>query len=286
MPKKNNKRKANIYMDSTGIYYVILSKKDHIMGKIIFDVANLEDETSNSNFRIKKLKTEIQILKKKSKIKEFNIILTDGIRLVKVLKFEKDIRLNNDVDLILKEEISNFLQPSENINDFELNFFKTGKKTQNIFLTSLIKRKHVIDLCNMAIQDSINLECITLPEIAMYNIIKELNGVNVVLLYDEGKNELRTLVCRGQDFIYSNQINSVLKEDIDDEIKKLDIHLRNQYKIIVNSITLIGCDKINTSKDLKKESDIGIEEIDNSINTEENQIKEQIDNRYLLLMGI
>lgn len=277
MAKKSKKKRANIYMDSTGIYYVIHSKKDHINGKVLFDKNNMEEDNSYSG-QIRKLRQEMKILKKRNKIKEFNIILTDGLRLVKVLKFEREIKLNNDVNLVLKDEISNFLQPSESVNDFELNYFKTGKKTQNIFLTSLTKRKPIIELCNIGMQDNVNIESVILPEIAMYSIIKDLNGVNIAVLYNEGRNELRTLVCKGSEFLYASQIGSVYKEDVEDEINKLDTHLCNQYKIIVNSTTVIGYDK-------EEEKEITFES-DELLDVVKEVTKEQVDNRYLLLMDI
>ena len=259
-------------MDSSGIYYTIKSKKDSINGKVLFDLES--NESMGYPERLRKLRQEVKLMRKRNKIKEFNFILTEGIRLVKVIKFNRQIQLNNDVELVLKEELTKYLQPSESINDYDIKYFKTGKKTQDVFLVALIRRKHIVELCTYAIQDSLNLGKIIIPELAMYGCLKDLNGINIAVLYNEGLYELRTLVCRGSEFLFASQIGTIGKDEVEEEISKLELHIRNQYNIAVNEIKVIGLDSVSEPT-IETEDKLEVD------------AKEEVqDNRYLLLMNM
>lgn len=240
MPNKSKGRKANIYLDDSGIFYVIKDKNDVIKGKIIFN----DVEIDSPPIRAKKIRSELKELSKKSKVKKFNIIISKDIRVVKIFNFGKEIKLNGDVDLLLKEEVAKYIQPSENINDYSIHYLKTNNVKQSSFLTAVVKKKILFETCTYAMQDKLNIDLLTIPEIAMYEILKQKSGLNAIAVYNENYLDLRVLVSRGSELIYSNQINNVSVCDITDEIKSLMEYVKSEIKESVNICYLIGADQL------------------------------------------
>jgi len=264
---KSKGRRANVYIDDYGIIYILKDKNNIIKGKIPFTEIDLDSAQS----RAKKIRNELKQLSKKNKIKKFNMVISQGIRMVKVFDFDKEVKLNADVDLLLKEEISKYIQPSENVNDYSIHYLKTGKTKQTIFLTSVVKRKILIETCTYAMQDKINIEFLTIPEIPMFEILKNKNGVNAIALYCEDSMDLRVLVCKNSGLLYANQISSVQVQDIPTEIRNLTDYVKSEYKESVTLCYLIGADDL---------------ELDTMSNIQHIEEDKEIDSKYHLLLNL
>ena len=94
-----NKKTATIYMDTEGIFFVIKSKDDIITGSVPFG----PEEIENPQVMQKKLDMELRRLNKQSKVKAFNIVLSEGIKMVKVFKYPNEFKHNSDLILRLND---------------------------------------------------------------------------------------------------------------------------------------------------------------------------------------
>lgn len=235
---KKGKKTMTIYMDNVGVYYTVQGKGSDFSGKTIFKP---EDKDSYGN-RLKVLRRETKEIKARLKVKSINYVMQEGIRMVKVFRFDKAVPLNNDTELFLRDEVAKYLQPSENINEYEIKYLKTGKKTQSVFLTALVKKKEITEYCNFAKMDNLPLDRIMIPEEQMFEMLKDAYGVRAVVLYDEQLFELRVLVVNGSDFIYANQSPNIYASDIQTEILNIIDYIRAKFKLDVVEVLVLGVD--------------------------------------------
>lgn len=168
------KNKLSIYITRNKLIYVVIKSKKAVHGSE--DIRSFDDKS-----RDKEIMAHISSLCKKHRVSGVYYAIEQGSKITKVI--QKDVgpkTKKKSLDALIQREVKDILNQNESINNFLINY----TKYDDSFLVSVYSKNIIENICKTYVGNKTNLIGLSVPEEAMFNIIKEEEGICALFYYD------------------------------------------------------------------------------------------------------
>ena len=231
----SNNKILSIYINNNTILYVIKNRKDYI-----YNLIELTETTDDDKILI--IIQEIKKLKKTYKPNKIYVVFGSANEHTKVIEKEQPIKKN--INIVIKNEIENSLKQDIDINDLTIAYEQLDKE-KKLFLITAYNKAFINKFCNLAEKENLVLDVITIPEIALYNLLKQKAGLNM-LIYKRD-NIFRAIVVKDGLLIYTINFNITDITNILEEIDRIKELIYIKLNRNIDKIYNIGDDDIPDS---------------------------------------
>lgn len=169
------KNKLSIYIAKNELLYVILKAKKPIYGEIPL-------RSYDGKNRDKEIITHMISLSKKHKARGVIYAVEQGSKVTKVIQKDMDLKKMKPkaIEGILSKEVKDILNQNEQIKNFLINY----SIFDDTFLVSTYSKSIIESICKTYVDGKVNLEKVTVPEEALFNIILNQGGVCALFYFD------------------------------------------------------------------------------------------------------